>query len=218
MRSFRHRRGRIMFEIFGALLLGSLAAARWAETHSIFALVAALGLTGYAVFRMVMLFARNPALAFGDRGVQVGRLFRVSDFKWSDVRDIREAHWKRPYIPFMHWLPKERHYIELQFASETIRLRPEMMELPPDGAKQVIDGFRAAQVASLGERGAAMARLGGNPAQQASAPVSGVQAQRMQRLGLASMTPEDENGSSEKIAPSRQFNPPAYRGFGRKVS
>src|SRR6478672_9054541 len=100
MRTFRHRRGRILFEIFGALLLGSIAGANWVDGRSMSSLIAGIGLTLYAAYRSVLLFERNPALGYGDRGVQVGRLFRVSDYRWDQVREIRETIWKRPYIPF----------------------------------------------------------------------------------------------------------------------
>ena len=214
MRSFRHRRGKILFEIFAALLLGSLAAARWAGNHSIFALIAATALTSYALFRMVMLFARNPALAYGDNGVQVGRLLKVSSFDWSDLRDVRESVWKRPYIPFMHWLPKERQYIELQTRKETVKVRPDMMELPVEGVKQIIQDLRAGQISVLGERGAAVARLGANPHQSQS--ISGVQAERLQRLGIG--TSDAQPPEEAPHAPARSLNVPTAPVFGRKVS
>jgi hypothetical protein len=220
MRSFRHRRGRIIFEIVGALLIASIAAERWVDGQSISGLIAAAALTLYALYRSVILFARNPALAFGESGVQVGRLFRISNYQWSEVRDIRESVWTRPYIPFMHWLPKERQYIELQTQSETVKVRPDMMELPSDGVKQVIEGLRAAQVAALGERGAATARLGAKPTDQPHAPPSGVQAERLQRLGIGSVTPEDGDspGQGWAAATPRQVSTPSHPVFGRKVS
>ena len=222
MRSFRHRRGRITFEILGALLLGSIAGANWADGRSTSSLIAASGLTLYALYRSVMLFARNPALAYGERGVRVGRLLKVSDYRWDQVRENRETVWKRPYIPFMHWLPMERHYLELQAVDSAvpIKIRVDMMELPPDGVKQVIDGFREAQVAALGHRGAAMARLGASSSEQSRAPVSGVQAERLQRLGLGSTDAEGEAAAAqpEPSAPQRQFNLPPQPVFGRKVS
>jgi hypothetical protein len=220
MRSFRHRRGRIIFEIVGALLIASIAAERWVDGRSISGLIAAAALSLYALYRAVLLFARNPALAYGERGVQVGRLFRISNYQWDQVRDIRESVWTRPYIPFMHWLPKERQYIELQTQSETVKVRPDMMELPSEGVKQVIAGLRAAQVAALGERGAATARLGAKPAGQPYVPPSGVQAERLQRLGLGTGGPqEDENPVEGWVAATpRQVNTPSHPVFGRKLS
>ena len=222
MRTFRHRRGRIIFEIVAALLLASVAGANWAEGHSTSSMIAAAGLAVYGVYRSVMLFARNPALGYGDRGVQVGRLFNVSDYRWDQIREIRETIWKRPYIPFMHWLPKERHYIELQLAGSTIpiKIRADMIELPADGVKQVIDGFRAAQIAALGERGAAMARLGANPAEQARAVVTGVQAERLQRLSIGSDDAQHEEGGAQMAASPapRPAYVPQQPVFGRKVS
>lgn len=215
MRSFRHRRGKILFEIFAALLVGSLAGARFLGSGSILALIAAIALTSYALYRAVMFFARNPALAYGDKGLQVGRLLKVSSFDWSDLRDVRESVWKRPYIPFMHWLPKERQYIELQTTTETIKLRPDMIELPPEGVKRIIQDLRAGQVSALGERGAAVARLGGNP-QQPQAPVSGVQAERLQRLGIGTSGAQPDEGAVP--APVRPLNAPAAPVFGRKAS
>ena len=114
-----------------------------------------------SIVRFFILFVRNPALAYGHTGVQVGGLLGVREYRWQQVRDIRETVWKRPYIPFMHWLPKERHYLELEIdADRAVKLRSDMIELPAGGVKEVIEGFRAAQIGALGDRGAAMARLG----------------------------------------------------------
>jgi hypothetical protein len=219
MRSFRHRRGRIIFEILAALLLASIAGARFAEGGAITSLVATLGLTVYGLYRIGSLFVRNPALAYGNEGVQVGGLLAVKDYRWQLIRDIRETVWKRPYIPFMHWLPKERHYLEIEMnAGGKVKLRSDMMELPPNGVKEVIEGFRAAQVAALGDRGAAMARLGAKDAQQAAAPLSGVQAERMRRLGLGSDDAEPASGELQPEAPVPHGAAMQRPVFGRKVS
>ena len=217
MRSFRHRRVRIVLEILGALLLASIAGARFEEGRAITSLIAALGLGGFGLYRLVTLFARNPALAYGNSGVQVGGLLAVRDYRWQDVRDIRETVWKRPYIPFMHWLPKERHYLEIEMnAGAKVKLRSEMMELPPNGVKEVIESFRAAQISALGDRGAAMARLGAKEAEQRSAPVSGVQAERLQRLGLG---PDPEEPiDAPPVAAVPQVGMAQRPVFGRKVS
>ena len=219
MRSFRHRRGRIIFEILGALLLASIAGARFGDGRAITSLIAALGLTFYALYRVGALFVRNPALAYGNKGVEVGALFKVREFRWQDVRDIRDTVWKRPYIPFMHWLPKERHYLEIEMnAGGKVKLRSDMMELPPNGVKEIIEGFRAAQVSALGDRGAAMARLGAKEAGPRSAPVTGVQAERLQRLGIG--TEPVETGAVE--TPISALMPhagvPQRPVFGRKAS
>ena len=220
VRTFRHRRGRILFEIFAAFLLASVAAANWVDRHSISSGFAAVPLTLYGIFRIVMLFARNPALGYGDRGVQVGRLFRVSEYRWGQVRELRETIWKRPYVPFMHWLPKERNYLELQILSSAmaIKIRADMMELPPNGVRQLIVEFRAAQIAALGERGAAMARLGGRQTELSQAPASGLQAERLQRLGIGS-SPEVSGAAPEgQAAAARPVTAPSYPVFGRKSS
>src|SRR4051794_27963784 len=160
MAYFRHRRGRILFEIFAALLLASTAGARWLAGYSTRSLYVAGAILLYAVFRAFMLFSRNPALAWDQHGVRMGRLFQVCAYPWSDVREARAVHWKRPSIPYLNWLPKERDYIELlikvpKVESRCFKLRPEMVELPPGGVKQIIDDIRAAQIAVLGERRAA---------------------------------------------------------------
>jgi hypothetical protein len=219
MRSFRHRRGRIIFEIIGALVVGSIAAARWEEGRAITSLIAALGLGLYGFYRIVTLFVRNPALAYGDTGVQLGGLAGVRHYRWQQVREIRENVWKRPYIPFMHWLPKERHYLELEMNAEhPVKLRSDMMELPAGGVKEIIESFRAAQIAALGERGAAMARLGAKQPEQAPAPASALQAERWQRLGLAPDTADDEpvETSAPEAVPQAGMAPRPV--FGRKVS
>jgi hypothetical protein len=219
MRTFRHRRGRIFFEIFGALFIASIAGARFEEGRAITSLIAAFGLASYALYRAASLFVRNPALAYGDKGVRIGQLLAVRDFGWAEVRDIRETVWKRPYIPFMHWLPKERHYLEIALGgTRSVKLRSDMMELPAGGVKELIQSFRNAQIAALGERGAAMARLGASQSQRAAAPPSGVQAERLQRLGLGG--DEAEDGATEATAPApmpeANFAPRPV--FGRKVS
>jgi hypothetical protein len=49
MRSCRHRRGRITFEILGALLVASLGVARWEANHSIRGLILAVAVGAYAL-------------------------------------------------------------------------------------------------------------------------------------------------------------------------
>jgi len=219
MRSFRHRRGRIMFEIFGALLIASIAGSRFEVGGAITSLVAAVALTCYALYRVGALLVKNPALAYGDKGVQVGGLFKVRDYRWQQIRDIRETVWKRPYIPFMHWLPKERYYLEIEMnAAGSVKLRSDMMELPPRGVKEVIEGFRAAQVSALGDRGAAMARLGAKESEQRSAPMSGVQAERLQRLGIGTDPADPTSAEAPAEAPVPQVGLPPRPVFGRKVS
>ena len=218
MRSFRHRRGRILFEIFGALLIASIAGARFEEGRAITSLIEAVGLASYAFYRVTFLFVRDPALAYGDKGVEVGKLFGLRELRWADVRDIRETVWKRPYIPFMHWLPKERHYLELETASGRVKLRSDMMELPAGGVKEIIQGFRAAQIAALGERGAAMSRLGAGQSGQAAAPASALQAERWQRLGLDSASSDDTPAEMPAAAPAPEPGFAPRPVFGRKVS
>ena len=219
MRSFRHRRLRIAFEIFGSLLIASIAAARWEEGRAITSLIAALAVGSYGLYRVVILFVRNPALAYGNTGVQVGGLLGVREYRWQQVRDIRETVWKRPYIPFMHWLPKERHYLELEIDAErAVKLRSDMIELPAGGVKEVIEGFRAAQVGALGDRGAAMARLGAKEPGRAAAPASALQAERWERLGLGADA-SDEAAAAMPVAPTATAGGlPARPAFGRKIS
>jgi len=93
MRHFRHQRGRILFEIFGVFLIASIAAARWELYHSITSLIVAVPLVLYGFYRTVTLFVRNPALAYNEKGVQIGRLFKVCDYRWDQIRDARESHW-----------------------------------------------------------------------------------------------------------------------------
>jgi hypothetical protein len=208
-----------MFEIFGALLLASIAGARWEEGRAITSLIAALGLTFYGLYRISSLFVRNPALAYGDTGVQVGGMFTVREYRWQQVRDIRETVWKRPYIPFMHWLPKERHYVEIEMnGGGKVKLRSDMMELPPNGVKEVIEGFRAAQVSALGDRGAAMARLGATEGHQSAAPLSGLQAERWQRLGIGGDAAEAVSPEMPVESPVQQSASMPRPVFGRKVS
>jgi len=118
----------------------------------------------------------------------------------------------------MNWLPKERHYLEVEtIGAATLKMRPDMMELPPGGVGEVIKGFRAAQVEALGERGAAMARLGAKP-EPRSAPMSALQSKRLQRLGIG--TDETEDSPSEIAAPGStpQAGLQPRPVFGRKVS
>ena len=219
MRSFRHRRGRITFEIVGVLLVASIAGSRYEVGGAITSLVAAFALTSYALYRVGALLVRNPALAYGDKGVQVGGLFYVRDYRWQQIRDIRETVWKRPYIPFMHWLPKERYYLEIETSDAAkVKLRSDMMELPPNGVKQIIESFRAAQISALGDRGAAMARLGAKEAEQRPAPVSGVQAERLQRLGIGHDAAEAPSADTPASAPMSHGGMPQRPVFGRNAS
>jgi hypothetical protein len=225
MTCFRHRRALILFEIFAAFLLASIAGARGLDAHSIRSLIVAAAIALYGCWRAVMLFCRNPALAYGEKGVRAGRLFKVCDYTWSQARDIREVHWKRPYIPYLNWLPKTRDYIELLIQDAgvetgSLKIRADMIELPPGGVKQIIQGFRAAQVAALGERGAARARLGAMEADEAVAPSSALQAERWQRLGIGAESEEDMTAEIpvERPAPVPQAYVPPRPVFGRKIS
>ena len=219
MRSFRHRRGRIIFEILGALLLASIAASRWVEEGSITSLIAALALASYAAYRVTAVMLRNPALAYGDKGVQVGGFLSVRDYAWQQIRDIRETVWKRPNIPFIRWLPQERYYLEIETNGPgKVKLRSDMIELPPNGAKEIIEGFRAAQVSALGDRGAAMARLGAKDAEQSAAPMSGLQVERMRRLGLGTDDVEQASAEMPAESPMPHAGPHQRPVFGRKVS
>lgn len=225
MACFRHRRTLILFEALGAFFIASAAGARGLDIHSTWSLIVAAVIALYGCWRTVILFARNPALAYGDKGVQAGRLFRIRDYKWTQVRDIREVHWTRPYIPYLNWLPKKRDYIELLIQgagveTRSLRIRSDMIELPPDGVRQIIQGFRAAQVAALGERGAARARLGAQEADQAIAPASALHAERWQRLGIGTDTVEETAAQDrgETPAPVQPPYVPPRPVFGRKVS
>jgi hypothetical protein len=220
MAHFRQRRGRILLEIVGAFLIASAAAARGVVRHSIISLIVAAAIVLYGIYRSVMLFTRNPALAYDEKCVRVGRLARIDQHHWDRVRDIREAHWERPSIPFLNWLPKERDYIELLIdGAGPLKIRPDMIELPAGGVKQIIKDFRAAQAAVLGERGAARARLGEKQADNSTAPVSAAQAERWRRLGITMDTTEDggEEKSMDQPA-SVQLSHPLRPAFGRKTT
>lgn len=225
MAYLRHRRALILFEVFGAFLVASLALARGLDVHSIRLLLIGGAIALYGVWRSVMLFCRNPALAFNERGVQAGRLFKVCDYKWSQVRDLREVHWSRPSIPYFNWLPKRRHYLELLVQdagveSGSLRIRADMIELPEDGVKQVIHDFRAAQVAAVGERGAARARLGVQEEDVQSVATSAWQAERWQRLGIGGDEAEAAGGEGQCDArpPVKPAYAPPRPVFGRKAS
>jgi hypothetical protein len=242
MARYRHRRGKILFEVFGTFLLASATAA-WGAGYALRLLIVAALIALYGLYRAVMLFSRNPALAYDQKGVQVGRLFKISAYKWGQIRDIREVHWQRPSInssiPYMRWylswvycyiyfLPQERDYIELLIqdaglGSGSFRIRADMIELPPGGVKEIIQGFRGAQVAALGDRGAALARLGASEADKARAPASGVQAERWQRLGIGAESDGDAAASAEGptetlAAAAPQAYVPPRPVFGRKTS
>ena len=76
-----------------------------------------------------------------------------------------------------------------------------VMELPAGGVKEVIESFRTAQIAALGERGAAIARLGAKQSEVAPAPASALQAERWQRLGLG---PDPAGDPAVREVPPRE--------------
>jgi hypothetical protein len=218
MAYYRHQRARSV-EILGAFFIASISGARGIVRHSRIPLGIAALVSLYAVYRAVMLFARNPALAYDDKNVSVGRLAQVCDFKWSDVQDIREIHWTRPSIPYLNWLPKEREYLELQIQGVSpLKIRSDMMELPSGGVKQLIKDFRDAQAAALGERGAAAARLGQSNVLPPAAPASDLQAERWARLGIGTDSARGSPDDAGPPSPSRPSGPLPRPAFGRKGS
>jgi len=224
MRYFRHRRGRIGFEVFAALLIGSAAAAGWVDGHRIRMFVIAAAATLYGLYRAVALFARNPALSFDQRGVTVGGLFGISNYSWDKVREIREVKWRRSNLPIRlpSWVPAERDYVELTipagaFTSGSIKLRADMMEMPSGGPKELVEMLRSTQQSALGSREVARVRLGVSPAQrQESIPLSGVQAERWSRLGLGTEAPEEPMQSPDEQPPAQTYSQPVRPTFGRK--
>ena len=229
MRYFRHQRGKIVIEVIAAFLIGSGAGAGAIMSGRLSLVLSAPIVLLYGAFRAFTLLARDPALAFDQHGLQVGRLFRVSKFKWDQLRDVRVGRWRiddsfGTFLP--SWLPLEREYVELQLSGTTLdstllKLRSDLVELPPGGAPELVELVRAAQVAALGGRGAAMTRLGMDARQQAAAAPapSGIHAERLQRLGLAE---EPEAPLAEPLAAEAAPVPQAYvpqrPTFGRKVS
>jgi hypothetical protein len=225
MRNFRHRRGRIGFEVFAALLIGSAAAAGWVDGHRVRMLVIAVVATLYALYRAAALFARNPALSFDLRGVSVGGLLGISSYSWDKIREIREVKWRRSNLPIRlpSWVPAEQHYVELKvpagaFTSGSIKLRADMIEMPSGGPKELVGMLLSAQHSALGPREVARVRLGvGQDQQQKSLPVSGVQAERWSRLGLGTEAPEEPTQPPVAQPPAQTFSQPVRPTFGRKI-
>lgn len=225
MRNFRHRRGRIGFEVFAALLIGSAAAAGWLDGHRVRMLVIAVVATLYALYRAVALFARNPALSFDQYGVTVGGPLGISNYSWDKVREIREVQWRRSKLPIRlpNWVPAERDYVELKvpagaFTSGSIKLRSDMIEMPPGGPKELVGMLLSAQHSALGSREVARVRLGVSPdQQQKSLPVSGVQAERWSRLGLGTEAPEEPMQPPAARPSAQTYSQPIRPTFGRKA-
>ena len=167
MRSFRHRRGRNLFEVFAAFLIASGAAAGWISGGSNFLLIPTVIVSLYGLFRAVMLLARNPALEIDSQGLEIGRLFRRSKYRWDQVREMRAGHWRIDEdmpISLPSWVPAEREYLELMVPAGAldlgwIKLRTDLIEMPPGGVQELVELLRGAQVAAIGGRRAAMTRL-----------------------------------------------------------
>lgn len=228
MHCYRHIRGKIIIEVVACFLLGTGALAGGLSAGRLGLLLSAPVLLLYGAYRALTLFAKDPAIQFDAKGLQLGRLFRVSAFKWDQLRDVRVNRVRLDeslgkFLP--SWLPLEREYLELQFSgaglnSTLLRLRSDLMQLPNKGAPALVDMIRAAQVAALGGRGAAMTRLGMDAREQAATapPVSGIQAERFQRLGLNSEpepTEEPQPVAHQEVA--AQPYVPQRPTFGRKV-
>src|SRR3954452_19421587 len=119
MRNFRHIRGKLIIEVVGAFLIGSGSAASWMVFGRIGLLISAVVVLTYCAFRALLLFVLDPALAFDDNEIVVGRLFRVSRFNWGQLREARVGKWRIDegfggLLP--SWMPLEREYIELQMS------------------------------------------------------------------------------------------------------
>ncbi len=228
MRYFRHIRGKIIIEVVGSFLIGSGSAASWMISGRLALAVAAVVTLPYCVYRAISLLARDPALAFDKNEILVGRLFSVSRFKWQQLRDVRTAEWRiddRIGGLLPSWLPLERQYVELQLEgagimSTLVKVRADLIELPPRGASELVELMRSTQIAALGSRQAAMMRLGVDAKEQAAAYTqpTGIQAERLKRLGLLNEAEPTELPAEDAspVAPVR-FTP-SRPAFGRKVS
>ena len=225
MRNFRHRRGRNLFEVFAAFVIASGAAAGWNSGGSTFLLVPAFVVSLYGAYRGVMLLARDPALAFDDKGIELGRLFRRSNYRWDQVREMRAGRWRIDEdspISLPDWVPAEREYLELMVPAGPldlgwIKLRTDMIEMPPGGVDELVQILRAAQVAAIGGRRAAMTRLGVEAADKPALPeADSVQAERLRRLGLM---PDETEAVPEchPEEPVREVFVPQRPVFGRRV-
>jgi hypothetical protein len=228
--NFRHRRGRILFEVFAAFIIGSGSAAGWLAFHFAYFAVTAVGVSLYGCWRALTLFLlRDPAISFDHKVLRVGRFFNVSTFKWNEVREIRVGRWRMDAAlarRLPSWIPLEREYLELMVPARGldvgwIKLRTDLIELPPGGAEELVELIRAVQVQVIGGRGAAMARLGMSADEQAapSRQLTGIQAERLRRLGLDAETEALDDGvpADEPVAAPQPFMPPRPV-FGRKVS
>jgi hypothetical protein len=228
MRYFRHRRGRILFEVFAAFLVGSGAAAGWMTFPLVRLLAIAVAASLYGFWRGMTLLVRDPAIAYDENGVRIGRFFAVSTYKWNEVREVRAGRWRMDgalarRLP--SWMPLEREYLEFMVPARAldfgwIKVRADLIQLPAGGLEELVALIRAAQVDAIGGRAAAMTRLGMSPGEQGkrSQPLTGLQAERFQRLGLP-VEPEpavDEASVDEPLAPQPVM--PSRPVFGRKVS
>ena len=125
-------------------------------------------------------------------------------------------------IRLPNWVPAEREYLELMVPAGPldlgwIKLRTDMIEMPPGGVEELVQILRAAQVAAIGGRRAAMTRLGVEAADRPALPqADSVQAERLRRLGLM---PDETEAVPEcqPQEPVREMFVPQRPAFGRRV-
>jgi hypothetical protein len=174
MRSIYYRPGKMAFRALfsgGACIVVSLA---WMRGGSILMGLGALASALATIVSLRAAFATRPAIQFDERGITFDKFGKSLRFEW---RQIHSINFEEMTLRYMGLIPVARHQFLVvkadggMFGAARHAISAKAIELPPGGLIELCAILRAAQLAAVGEAGAAM--KGAGPSGWGTAPPRG---------------------------------------------